>query len=134
MLQEASNITGIDLSFATVKLRDDGIVHTHVKIKDAVNVEQAEEMLKAFIEVSDGIKRPHLFTATKFVIIEKEVMEFMKAEGNQHSIADGFVIHSLPQKIVGNFYLKFFKPSVDTKLFTSEDKALNWLNSYLVSS
>ncbi len=37
---------------------------------------------------------------------------------------------SLPATIIGNFYIKFNKPNVPTKLFRSKEKALSWLETY----
>ena len=37
---------------------------------------------------------------------------------------------SLPATIIGNFFIKFNKPSVPTKLFKKERKALDWLETY----
>lgn len=121
----------IDLGFATMSLREDGIVNTHVNLKEAVSLEQAQELTKAYIDITKGKKKPHLFTANKFVIIERDVMAYMKEVANQYGKADAFVISALPQKITGNFYLKFFKPKVPTKLFTDKQKAIDWLKQFV---
>lgn len=121
----------IDLGFATMTLREDGIINTHILIKEAVSLDQAKELTEAYIKISEGKKIPHLFTSNKFVIIEKDVMEYMKDTANQYGKADAFVINSLPQKIMGNFYLNVFKPSVPTKLFSNNQKAINWLKQFI---
>ena len=128
---EVKNINTIELSFATVTLRDDGIVNTYVDLREAVSLEQAKELTDAYIKITNGKRTPHLFTANKFVIIEKDVMEFMRDVANNYGKADAFVIDSLPQKIVGNFYLKFVKPQVPTKLFRTEEKAIEWLKKHV---
>lgn len=127
----ASILNTIDLGFAIMTLRDDGIVNTNILIKEAVSLDQAKELTEAFIKMTKGKKTPHLFTANKFTLIEKDVMEFMKEVANNYGKADAFVINALPQKIVGNFYLKFVKPQVPTKLFTSEAKAVEWLKQFV---
>ena len=38
---------------------------------------------------------------------------------------------SLPAKLIGNFFIKFNKPPIPTKLFKSEAKALTWLETFL---
>lgn len=124
-------INTIDLEFATMTLRSDGIVHTHVNLREAVSLEQAKELTTAYIDITKGEKIPHLFTANKFVIIERDVMKYMKEVANQYGKADAFVISALPQKITGNFYLKFFKPHVPTKLFTDKEKAIKWLKQFI---
>jgi len=37
---------------------------------------------------------------------------------------------SLASSIIGNFYIKFNNPSIPTKLFKTEDEALDWLKKY----
>jgi len=123
-------LISVNLNFATISMREDGIINTNILIDDPVNIEQAKELLNAYINVSKGVKTPNLYTVSKFALMEKEVMEFIINEANQHGKADAFVIHSLPQKILANFYLKFIKPNVPTKFFRTEEKAIEWLNQY----
>lgn len=130
-LEHTKPTTAIELGYATVSLRKDGIINTDIKIKDAVTLSQAKELLEAYLKVGDHKKLPHLFTVSKFVIMEKEVMEFISNTANKYGKADAFVIHSLPQRIIGNFYLQFHKPSVPTKLFTSQAKAVIWLKTFI---
>ncbi len=40
------------------------------------------------------------------------------------------MISDLPQKIVGNFFLKFDKPARPTKIFTKEEEAVEWLKQF----
>ncbi len=127
---DTRNNKSIDLGFATVTLIEPNIINTNIKIKDAVTLAQAKLMLDAYIKIGDGKKIPHLFTTSKFVIMEKEVMEFISNEANKYGKADAFVIQSLPQKLIGNFYLKFHKPKIPSKLFTSKEKALKWLRTF----
>jgi hypothetical protein len=120
----------IDLGYATVTLREDGIVNTNILLNGSATLQQAKELLDAYIKVTNGIKTPHLFTVTKLSIMETEVMEFIKNTANKHGKADAFVIHSLPQKILGNAYIRFQTPQIPTKFFSSEEKAIEWLNQY----
>ena len=121
----------IDLGFATVAMREDGLVNTNILIKDSVTLPQSKMLLDAYIKITNGINTPHLFTVTKLVIADKEALEFLAKEANKHGKADAFVIHSLPQKLLGNFYLKIQKPSIPTRFFSSETKAIAWLRDYL---
>ncbi len=121
----------IDLGYATVTMRKDGIVNTDILMNDTATLEQAKELLAAYIKVTNGVNTPHLFTVTKLAIMETEVMDFIANVANKHGKADAFVIHSLPQKILGNFFLKFKVPSIPTKFFSSEESAVKWLKQYL---
>jgi hypothetical protein len=52
-------------------------------------------------------------------------------EGVQVSQAVGLLIGSPVSRVLGNFYLGLNKPSVPTRLFTSEEEAQAWLRSFL---
>ena len=45
----------------------------------------------------------------------------------QYRIADAFLVKSLSVRLIANFFINVTKPKVNTKLFTEEDKAVNWL-------
>lgn len=122
--------TTIDLDFAIVKLRNDGIVQTDINLDDSITLEQAKTLLEAYINVSNGGGKPHLMIPTKFAIPDNDVLDFIKNVGNIHGKADAFIIKSLPQKIIGNFFLKFHKPKIPTKLFSDYTKAIKWLKEY----
>ena len=69
-----------------------------------------------------------LLDAGKFTSITAEAREISATEEfSKNLIAKAFVIHSIPQRIVGNFYIKVNKPFASTKLFTSKEKAIEWL-------
>ena len=54
-----------------------------------------------------------------------------KNKNNPYSKADAFIINSLAQKILANFYVKINKPERPTKFFDKEDEALEWLKQYI---
>ena len=53
-----------------------------------------------------------------------------KNKNNPFSKADAFVLKSLSQKILANFYLKFAPPERPTQFFNEKEKALIWLSQY----
>jgi len=46
-------------------------------------------------------------------------------------VAEAVIIRSLPVRIMGNFYLKFHKPNVPTRLFDDYEDAIKWLRAQL---
>lgn len=52
-------------------------------------------------------------------------------ENNPYSKADAFVLNSIAQKILANFYVKINKPERPTKFFNNLDEALIWLKKYI---
>lgn len=45
------------------------------------------------------------------------------------TIAKAVVVNSLPQRMVVNFYLRFNKPSIPTRMFSNRDTAIKWLRN-----
>ena len=88
-----------------------------------------------FEEVYTVIKNPYQksiidFSKISFLLIPKESMEYMasnKFTCNKSSLA--IIINGLPQKLIGNFYLKMMKPKRKTKFFMLKQDALKWLNT-----
>lgn len=49
------------------------------------------------------------------------------SEAMTYATAKAYVISSLSQKLMANFYLKCFKPKKPIKFFKDKDSALSWL-------
>lgn len=65
-----------------------------------------------------------------FNYIPKEVLQYLSDNTyNQYQVAVAVVINNLALKILANFYMKVFKPKVNTKIFDSEEKAMQWLKN-----
>ncbi|NNE56001.1 MAG: hypothetical protein HKN32_08280 [Flavobacteriales bacterium] len=59
---------------------------------------------------------------------EPEVREWARSpERAKYVAADAFVVKTLAHKLMINFYLTYHKPNHPTKVFSSVDKARNWL-------
>ena len=50
---------------------------------------------------------------------------------NPFSKADAFVINSMSQKILANFYLKISTPERPTKFFKNKEEAVDWLKQFV---
>jgi hypothetical protein len=63
--------------------------------------------------------------------INKEAREYTSgAEVEGLDIAMAILADSLPMRILANFFIKMNQPPAPTKMFTSEKKALNWLEKH----
>jgi hypothetical protein len=59
----------------------------------------------------------------------KEARRYLATIGATLVMAGALITGSPLNRALGNIFLTIDKPSVPTKLFTSETKALEWLNS-----
>lgn len=63
---------------------------------------------------------------------DPEVREWLSSEGRLKTIAaDAFIVSSLAQKIVANFYLKYNKPKQPTRAFTNLADARKWIMQFV---
>ncbi len=83
-------------------------------------------------QVALGAKKlPVLVLCGKHSSTDVELLtELSKNENNPYSKADAFVISSLAQKLLANFYLKIISPERPTKFFRSQKEATEWLKSF----
>jgi len=70
------------------------------------------------------------FSKISFTNIPKESMEYMaNNEYTNNNTSLAIIINGLPQKLIGNFYLNVMKPKRKTKIFSSKEDAITWLNT-----
>lgn len=61
----------------------------------------------------------------------KEAREYSSSTATLGRVAEAIVIKSLAVRLMGNIYIHFHKPGVTTRMFESEQKALEWLREQL---
>lgn len=95
------------------------------KIKDLKNLVAAQLELGGFI-------LPVLVLCSEHATTDAELLNTLsKNINNPYSKADAFVIKSMAQKILANFYIKINKPERPTKFFNNKEEAIIWLKQYL---
>lgn len=118
----------------TVRLRllTNGIIHYTYLPNTEVN--EAEHQINhiALIElVGKDKKFPLLADSDDFINITPEARKFIRILEPLIPIsARALVIKSLSQRILANFYIKFHKPMVPTKIFHNYEDAFEWLNGF----
>jgi hypothetical protein len=122
----------IDLSLTVVSLRNDGILHVHIKERAHITMSEALKTLKAMKVIGNGRKYPVLIDAGDFANIDPEVRVFSASEeGNLYTVADAIAYHTLPQKLTANFYVAYNKPVVPTRTFSEISEAVQWLRTFV---
>ncbi|CAN5552712.1 hypothetical protein BH10BAC1_BH10BAC1_19410 [soil metagenome] len=122
----------LDLATSEVNFRSDGIVNLHIKPNQSLNVGDTKKMIEFIGEIGNGKKFLLLITSGKYALADKDAREFGASEaGNEFTLAAAIVVKSLAQKLLGNAYIKVNKPIAPNTLFTSEEKAIDWLKTFL---
>ncbi len=92
------------------------------------DVETITSLMERCIDISKGERFCMLVDAKRFIKATPEARAHAaKAGYNRFIISRAIVTDSLPIKISANFFIRFNKPVVPTRVFTSEKVALDWL-------
>lgn len=112
-------------------LYNDSVCVTVVLPGSEIKVADAIENSKAVIEVSDGNIFPMIVDTRKIKSIEKEARDHFSMRNRKGQVnAIAILISSPISVIVGNFFMGLNKPTVPTKLFKDEGRALKWVKQF----
>ena len=109
---------------------EEGILHV-VVLTDSFTLDIAEECVKERMRITQGKSYPMLSDSRNVINFEKEARKFLALNENVANLnAGAILIENQLQKILGNFFLLIYKPSVPARLFTEKEKALAWLEHF----
>jgi hypothetical protein len=112
-----------------VSLREDGIMQVEIEPEQEVTIDNVKEIIEAIGKLGNRNKYPVLVLPGEYTLPTPEARLFIASPGNPYALAEAYLTHSLPQKLVGNFFLQFNKPERPTRMFSKYEEALEWLNS-----
>ena len=126
-------IDKVELAASVISLRDDGLFQIQMKeIEREVELQDVKEMTETVGRMGNGKIYPVLILIKRFNPITKEASEYAASEAAAiYTIADAIVISNFAIRIATNFYIKIFKPRRPTKMFNSEERAVEWLRTLL---
>ncbi len=120
----------VELGSVVIKLRSDGIMQFDVKPGDEFTLDNLRETNAAADALGEGKVFPRLIFIKQFIRFDKEVRkQGALEENNLNTSRVAFVVNLVALKMVGNFYISFNKPVRPTRLFDSEEKAVEWLKN-----
>jgi len=132
VLEEKYIQRAIEFENISVSIREDGIVLVKVAANFEIDVPHVKKVVNAIEELGKGDKFPLLIVSGEFTLPTPEARTYIASpESDPYAKAEAYVVKSFSQKLVGNVFLSFNKPARPTKIFTSEEKAIEWLQQYL---
>lgn len=108
---------------------EDDVLYIIFKDGVSVDVDEMEESKNARIVLQQGKSMKVLVDSRGLFQITKEARAYA-AEHGEMSIAMTILSDSLGTRLLTNFFIKHNKPSTPTKMFTSKEKALEWLAEF----
>lgn len=114
-----------------VSLNELGFYYLHIFGNSEITIDDVKLIIAAKKKLC-GKKRPTLVVCDEFASTSTEVLNYIsKNENFPCSIAGAYVLSSISQKLMANFYLKFNVPERPTKFFTNKNDAIEWLKQYI---
>lgn len=122
----------IKINCGTAKLLDDGIIHLRYTPDYEIDFVDVQELEKVFVELAEGKPMYCLLnTSGQYNNFTQEAQKYLSKEApivkSGQMKANAVVIDNLPYRLLAKFFLKFFQPDFDMKIFSKEEEARNWL-------
>lgn len=113
-----------------LEIHEDGYYLIRVYGEDEFTVDDLKTLVKGQKELGAKLI-PSLVLCTEQASTNIDLLNTLaKKAFNPYSIADAFVLSSMSQRILANFYIKINKPERPTKFFNDPETALIWLKNY----
>jgi hypothetical protein len=113
-------------------LDDLGIVRTTAFLGVEETLDQAKASIAAIRKVSAGKKRPLLLDMRPIKSQTREVRTYYASpEASGAYSAAAILVASPMSRMIGNMFIGIGKLPVPTRLFSTEDEAIEWLKGFL---
>jgi hypothetical protein len=132
-LFNAKRIASQEVEGVIFNLYENRIFHVDIPryTKVGMNITQAGYR---FLDAHGGGKFYNIYQFHSFSDVETETRKWAAdPNGNKYTHTDAIVIGNLAQKIVTDFYVRFDRPVVPTKIFFTLEKAIEWTNTQIKS-
>ena len=117
--------------YANVNVRSDGIVHVVSGEDISYTIKETLDVHNKINELTNCEPMLILHVPGKYATIDDASRKFIASkEGLRYCIAQAFVIHSMAQKMVANFFMRVNKPVKPTRFFNTQEEAENWLGKF----
>ena len=124
---EKGVVSSVRTPKSRISLLKNGVVVIEIDDYVTVEVDDIREIVRMQGELTGHKKLPVVTAPSEFTSISKEARHFMSGnDAAKYTSADAFIIRSLAQKILADFYLRFQNPVVPTKVFRNKEEAIEW--------
>lgn len=116
-----------------IELLSHDLVRLSYKDQVDVDLDAAKVDYELYDKITEGKPFRKLVVAGKYTQLSSEAIKYIQGENQKRAhliIAEAIVVRTLAQRLLGNFYYRLQKPNYNIRLFTSEEKAQDWLNKF----
>ena len=113
-------------------LGEDDILYTGVLPGPELTLVEAQQITEAEFKLAGGQKRPIFVDIRQVKSTIRETKEHFAGESVQRFVLAVALCIRLPlSRVIGNFFMGYNRPLFPTRLFTSEDEAIDWLRGFV---
>jgi len=121
----------IELRAYTTWMGEDGIARSVVKPNAEITLDDAIHNSKVVNELFQDKKFPLLVNSSQIKSMSREARKYLSVnDRSTHVSAFAVVVNNPISMIIVNFFFRFNKTGVPSKMFTNEKAALKWLEIY----
>ncbi len=114
-----------------IKLRSDAILQINTTKDLEYGKAEAEQVINTILNFTENKQFYVLIVSGDYANVTYESIKILSSPGAMsYSIAKAYVINSLPQKLMANFYLKTLQTNKAVKFFRNQSDAEEWLKSF----
>ena len=106
---------------------ENGVIHFVYKQGVELDLYAARQVVADRLKAQGNTSFPVICDIRGLKSVNKEARDYLAKEGSSKVSAVALVVGSPARKVMSNFYLSVNKPDVPTKLFISEQEALEYL-------
>ncbi len=122
----------IETNISIIEELPSGIFKITIKPNVEVTPEDLDESHKILMDLTGG--KPALFLdifpPSSDATLEAR-QRFADKKRNKIKKAEAFVVQSLPHRLIAKFHMNFYKPAHNIRIFSNEEDALKWLETFL---
>lgn len=107
-----------------------GILIATYKEETHVDLEVAKKVVETRLNYQPNIVMPGYADIRGIVSMTKDAREYLAKNGSERVIAAGLLSTSTFNRVIGNFYLYVNQPDIPTKLFKTQESAIDWLKKF----
>lgn len=111
----------------------EGILFARFTSNLEMTLDVARTCVEARIFFSRGVSYPICVDMRDLKSMDKQARQYLASMGATLVTAGALITPSAISRTMGNIFLKVDRPPVPTRLFTSEEKAVEWLRKFVPS-